>query len=107
MAAEPVTVIFRKFRDTGQVIALFPCIPADTGDLGLCLSYMHVGQHAAATPLLTADGSTVPAMPAEYAALKRELESPPYGYRLSVRRRMPPDAYEQRWDALRRSRSPS
>jgi hypothetical protein len=84
-------VIFRRFKD-GDVIALFPCIAAVAMDPRFCQSYMHVGQHGAADPRLVHD--TRPAHPCEYSALKRELHQ--IGYRLKVRRRFPPDAYDQR-----------
>lgn len=75
-------VIFRKFRD-GDVIALFPEIPADI--LGHnCQSYMHVGQHGAADPHLS--GRTAPATPEEYADLMNELTRIGYDGLVVVRR---------------------
>lgn len=68
-------VIFRKWRDTGEIIALFP---EQDGGGGLCDSYMHIGQHGGANyPYLVAGwyGPTVPATPEEYADLLAELES--------------------------------
>ena len=73
-------VIFRTFKDTGEPIALFPEEPADrAGDF--CTSYMHTGQHSAASPSLP--GATRPATPEEIAPLKAELES--IGYALDIR----------------------
>ena len=43
----PDLAIFRRWKDSGDVIALFPAIPADI-DGRYCLSYEHVGQHGAA-----------------------------------------------------------
>ena len=41
------TVIFRRWRDCGSIIALFPEIPADIfGEF--CEAYEHVGQHGGA-----------------------------------------------------------
>jgi hypothetical protein len=80
-------VIFRAQREAGTlwITAVFPCEPATLqGDTFTI--YQHVGQHGA--------GSygwyqrTRAATPAEYADLKRELESAPYGYRLKVYKRM-------------------
>ena len=88
-------VIFRRFPD-GDVIALFPCLPAECLDPWPCQSYMHVGQHGAADPLIVHD--TRPAQPPEYASLKAELEQ--HGYRLIVRRRFPCDAYAHRRASL-------
>ena len=78
---EPTTkVVFRKFKD-GQIIALFPEL-RERG--GMVESYMHVGQHAAADPLIV--HHTKPATPDEYRALAEELAA--IGYRLDIRRNM-------------------
>jgi len=82
MTQEPVTkVVFRKWRkESGEVLALFPEIPADV--LGnTCLSYEHIGQHGAADYDLCIR-RTRPALPGEYQDLKEELEK--IGYRLEV-----------------------
>ena len=64
-------VIFRKFKDDGSIIALFPRIAVDA--LGYkCQSYMHVGQHGAAMPNII--DITVLAAPTEYNSLFKELE---------------------------------
>jgi hypothetical protein len=57
---------------------------------------MHIGQHGAADPHIVHD--TRPARPHEYASLKAELER--IGYRLTVRRRVPGDAYARRKASL-------
>jgi len=81
---EPITlVVFRKWKDTGDVIALFPAIE---GYRGACSSYMRVGQHSDAD-YYGVTRKTVPATEAEYAPLKRELEGAPFGYRFKVIRR--------------------
>jgi hypothetical protein len=79
---EKTLVIFRKFKDDGSIIALFPEEIAD--HKGNCMSYMHVGQHSAAdyNGLMTI---TVPANPVEHRALRQELEN--IGYRLNVKLR--------------------
>lgn len=83
MDTEKTLVVFRKFKD-GAVIALFPEF-INYPD-GACESYMRIGQHGAAdyNGLLSI---TKLATPKEYASLKRELESGPYGYNLKVRRK--------------------
>ena len=64
-------VVFRKFRDGGDVIALFPCIHEGPG---LISSYMHIGQHGPASWRgCLADSRN--ASPAEYAPLLSELAS--------------------------------
>lgn len=76
---EVTKVIFRKFKD-GEVIALFPEEPG-TNDCNTCDSYMHVGQHGAASVFLVR--GTLPAFFDEYLPLLRELENQ-VGYNLEV-----------------------
>lgn len=71
-------VIFRAFKDTGDVIAFFVDIEERTGE---CSSYMRVGQHGTAS---YPNDRTRPATQEEYASLKRELEGEPYKYNLRV-----------------------
>lgn len=71
----PTKVVFRKFKD-GDVIALFPRIPADISGYH-CESYMHIGQHGAADPAIVT--RTKPATKTEYTPLLKELRS--IGYR--------------------------
>ena len=80
----PRKVIFRRWPDSqgGEVIALFPEVAATVSGHD-CESYMHIGQHGAASPWIT--GSTRPATPEEYAPLKCELES--IGYVLRIVKR--------------------
>jgi len=76
-----IKTVFRTFRQSGETIALFPEEPADIrGDF--CMSYMHTGQHGAASPMGTAFARiTHPATLEEIAPLRRELES--IGYKLA------------------------
>jgi hypothetical protein len=89
-------VLFRKYPNIegGEVIALFPEIPGDM-NLDTCSSFVHVGQHSAAHVHGCING-TRPAKPAEYADLKRELESAPYGYRLKIYKRLQRSFLERR-----------
>ena len=64
-------VIFRKFKG-GEIIALFPQEPA-TLDGRLCVSYMHQGQHSAASPHIV--DNTAAATDEEYRKLLYELQS--------------------------------
>jgi hypothetical protein len=82
LAGKVTAVIFRKWRDTGNVVAIFPAIPGDVQGR-YCQMYEHVGQHGDGDYLLVV-GRTVLATPAEYADLKRELEAEPYKYQLLV-----------------------
>jgi hypothetical protein len=89
----PTLTVFRKFSD-GEIIALFPCVPHDRSGLS-CVSYMHVGQHGAASTDVVR--ITKPASQSEYTPLARELER--IGYRLQIRQRIPANAYQLRRDA--------
>ena len=71
--------IFRKFKE-GEIIALFPEMREPHG---LCMSYMHLGQHGSADYGIIR--ITKPATPEEYSDLKTELES--IGYNLKIRRK--------------------
>jgi hypothetical protein len=105
-STEPLTrVIFRVFRaHPREVIALFPDVPG-TNAPGTCLSYVHNGQHGAADLLGLMYSGTRPASPEEYASLKRELERPPYEYKLRVIKRTPKDSAGIREAEIRRTRS--
>jgi hypothetical protein len=76
---DAVAVVFRVWpkSEGGGVIALFP----EDGQ-----SYEHVGGHGSYDHGLVY--RTRAATPAEYADLKRELESAPYHYKLRVMRRL-------------------
>lgn len=81
--AAPDTVIFRRWKDTGSIIALFPELPADV--LGrYCESYERVGQHGGADYMAVVS-MTTPAKPDEYSDLAEELAV--IGYTLRVVRR--------------------
>ena len=88
-------VIFRKFNG-GDVIALFPQEPA-TCDGWECMSYMHVGQHGSADPMIVQD--TKAATPKEYAPLVAELLS--IGYRLDIRKKFGSNDYKIRRERAR------
>lgn len=94
---EITPVIFRKTtpRYGSEVTAIFPT-DAASYKAHECGCYAHVGQHGACDPWHVIRHSH-PATPAEYAALKAELEAEPYGYRLRVHARM----QWRKWDAVR------
>jgi hypothetical protein len=86
--SDKTVVVFRMWKaEPKGCFALFPFVPHDRNGL-YCESYEHVGQHGGAD-YSGCIADSRPATPAEYAALKRELESPPYEYRLIVRKRKP------------------
>jgi hypothetical protein len=82
---EVTPVIFRVHREPkthgGEVTAVFPCDPADLDGCKMTC-YAHVGQHGSCDYGWYQE--TRPAFPEEYADLKQELESAPYGYRFRV-----------------------
>jgi hypothetical protein len=75
-------VVFRKWAN-GDILALFPEVPADAAG-HQCQSYEHVGQHGGADYFLCLN-KTRPAQPNEYQSLKSELEA--IGYCLQPIRR--------------------
>lgn len=75
-------VVFRVWKGLhDDVIALFP---EEEAEHGFCNSYEHVGQHGSADYSLIIS-RTRPATPAQYEALRQELES--IGYDLEIRAR--------------------
>jgi hypothetical protein len=77
---ERVPVIFKISH--GEVLAVFPTV-VGTSSPYTCSCYAHVGQHSSCDAHAAA--SLRAAKPAEYAALKRELEQ--IGYKLEIRTR--------------------
>lgn len=80
-----IPVVFRKWRDSSDVFALFPTL-RESGHY--VRSYEHIGQHSAAD-YHGCIAQSYPASPSEYATLRRELESAPYHYSLRPMRRAP------------------
>ena len=76
-------VIFRRFKSTTDIIAIFPEIPG-TRDIHTCESYMHLGQHSPCTIDIIAD--TVLANEHEYKDLYNELIQ--QGYNLKIGKRI-------------------
>lgn len=91
---KPDKVIFRKWRDNGDIVAVFPEIPSDTRSWYLCEAYEHIGQHGACDYQDAILPQTVPAKPEEYAELFQELSK--IGYNLVVYRRETPQMREVR-----------
>lgn len=89
-------VIFKK--EGKDVVAFFPSLPGTGPHDVTC--YAHMGQHASAG--LDYLAKCKPATPAEYAPLKRELESAPYHYALTVVRRRTREHDKARAEACKR-----
>lgn len=79
MTKDVVRVIFRVWDDDGEVLALFPDLPASPGN---CTSYAHVGQHSAAD-YGHCIAKSRPATVEEYSQLANELQQ--IGYQLQIR----------------------
>lgn len=75
-------VIFRKTKDSSEIVAIFPYSIADLSGSMTC--YAHVGQHSACS-VEWYRNHTKMATPKEYAALKKELEG--LGYKLEIGKR--------------------
>ncbi len=76
-------VIFRFWKISNEVIAIFPEEPGNTNPM-TCSSYEHIGQHGACNPYGIIQESRL-ATPEEYKDLKEELES--IGYDLTIIKR--------------------
>lgn len=70
-------VVFRKFKDDGEIIALFPGIRWNPPGYDIA-SYMHIGQHGGADYGHVVSISQ-PAKPEEYKELLAELVGIGYG----------------------------
>lgn len=97
----PVRVVFRRWKDGGEVIALFPELPADAHGY-FCDTYMQVGQHGGAD-YYGVIRESFPVRPSESAILARELRR--IGYRLKPIRRASWQHHEQRREAARAFRT--
>jgi hypothetical protein len=90
-------VVFRRWKDCGGIIALFPEVPADIfGDF--CESYEHVGQHGGADYNGVIQ-NTVPVRADECADLREELTR--IGYSLRPIRRASKLHHNMRREAAR------
>jgi len=69
---EPLKVIYRKFKKSGDIIAFFPT-ECGNGDPATCSSYMHIGQHGSADYAYLLRQTTL-ATKAEYGDLHNELK---------------------------------
>ena len=76
-------VVFRKWKENGDVIALFPALPADLSG-NHCDAYEHVGQHGGADYFGVIQ-QTTPCSSEQSADLATELRR--IGYVLRPRRR--------------------
>jgi hypothetical protein len=82
MKKEKTKTVFRVYSN-GEIIALFPQVPADIHG-SFCMSYMHVGQHGGADTFVVVKQTRL-AKPKEYAALLKELKQLGYKPRIAER----------------------
>jgi hypothetical protein len=92
MDNEKTVVVFRRWRDTKAIIALFPAEPSDI-EGWYCLSYERVGQHSGADYYGVIQ-ATRPATDEEAAPLANELTK--VGYNLQPIRRASQAVHERR-----------
>ena len=85
MDKEKTKVIFRQWKIGCEIIALFPEIATDTIGYN-CLSFMHVGQHAGASPSVMLK-DTKPANINDGAVQKLIKELTDRGYNLEIIKR--------------------
>jgi hypothetical protein len=90
-------VVFRRWRDSGDVIALFPEIPADIFGV-YCEGYEHIGQHGGADYHGVIQ-ATVPVRHDEAADLAEELTR--IGYNLRPMQRASHHHHDKRRQAAR------
>jgi hypothetical protein len=94
-------VVFRKWRDTGEVFAMFPELPSD--DYGyFCESYHRDGRPGGAD-YFGLVRITKPASQREYRALKQELKR--LGYKLRIIQRASRRMHENRHNEAKRLRT--
>lgn len=93
-------VIFRRWKDTGDLIALFPAIPSDVYGY-FCEAYEHVGQHGGADYHGVVQ-NTRPVNNQEAQPLAEELTR--IGYRLRPVKRASYRVHESRRAEARRIR---
>jgi hypothetical protein len=79
MIEDTDVVVFRRWKDSGDIIALFPEIPADIFGR-YCEAYEHVGQHGGADYWGVIE-QTTPVEPHEAEDLAEELERIGYNLR--------------------------
>jgi len=98
MHDERTLVVFRRWRDTGDIIALFPQIAADWHGW-FCEAYEHVGQHGGAD-YFGVIAATKPATEEDAAPLAEELTG--IGYRLLPVKRASRRVHDMRRETARR-----
>jgi hypothetical protein len=83
----PTVVVFRKFKDNGEIIAVFPQVPGSTRNWYYCETYVRCGQHGC-MDISDIIRLTKVATPEEYIHLQNELEGAPFHYLLYLRNRI-------------------
>lgn len=103
VTTSPTPVVFRIWRrriaNEDVVFALFPTEPSDSEGLW-CTTYTHIGQHGQADYNFCIANSRT-AKTKEYKALKKELQSSPYFYKLKVCARASKEMHLKRIEAAK------
>jgi hypothetical protein len=89
---ETTLVVFRRWHDTGTILALFPEVPSEISGY-FCEAYEHVGQHGGADYHGVIQ-ATRPATVEEAASLAQELTR--IGYKLKPIKRASQTAHKRR-----------
>ena len=97
MPDETIPVVFRRWRDGDEIIALFPGIPTDLYGQ-FCEAYEHVGQHGGADYQGVIQ-ATKPVSDEDAASLAAEMRR--IGYSLTIIKRASPTHHERRRAAAR------
>lgn len=92
MEKDTTLVVFRRWRDSGGIIALFPEIPSDINGY-FCEAFEHIGQHWG-TDYHGVVRATRPATDEEAAPLAEELHL--HGYNLQPIGRASQTVHERR-----------
>jgi hypothetical protein len=101
MDNETTLVLFRRWRDSGDIIALFPEIPSDINGY-FCEAYEQVGQHGGADYHGVIQ-ATRPATDEETSFLAKELTR--IGYNLQPIKRASQTVHERRRTTARALRA--
>jgi hypothetical protein len=101
MENEETLVVFRRWKDTGDLIALFPEIPSDINGW-FAESFMHVGQHSGADYFGVIQ-ATRPVSAEEAESLAEELKR--IGYKLRPIKRASYRIHEARRAEAKRIRN--
>ena len=100
---ETTKVVFRFWKEAGEIIAIFPELPSSTFTPNECESYMRVGQHGSCSAYAMVE-ETEPPSKYDYLkvnSLRKELEG--RGYVLDEKKKISQAMHDNRrkvWEQL-------